>query len=182
MIRGVSRYAVYLVEKKKFLTGVNRTGVSDDSRYLYLPGTSMATPLVAGCCVAVRECLLKNGYKDEVDSIKTPTASLIKTLIINGAVPIAGQYMADHVRKETNPHSGFGRVNVVETIAMIGPNKAFTGYGISVINEITEEPFVIQIPVPPSDNSLTLKLTMAYAHLPGASLCNDLNLVVVAGD
>ncbi|KAK5624866.1 hypothetical protein RRF57_000582 [Xylaria bambusicola] len=77
--------------KKKFLSSVDKTGVSDDSQYMYLSGTSMATPLVAGCCAAVRECLLKNGYREEDNGVINPTASLIKALIINGAVPISGQ-------------------------------------------------------------------------------------------
>ncbi|KAJ4167448.1 hypothetical protein NW754_011263 [Fusarium falciforme] len=170
--------------KKRFLGGVDRTGVSDDSRYLYLSGTSMATPLVAGCCAAVRECLLKNGYTDEANGVTNPTASLIKALIINGAVPVAGQYVPVHIGQGPNPHSGFGRVNIANTIAMIEPDISSSGYGISVIDEETEEPFVAQIPIPPpsGDSGQTLKLTMTYADLPGASLSNDLNLVVVAGD
>ncbi|KAM0425406.1 hypothetical protein ACHAPT_009463 [Fusarium lateritium] len=170
--------------KKKFLSGVDRTGISDDSRYLYLSGTSMATPLVAGCCAAIRECLLKNGYTDEANGVTNPTASLIKALVINGAVPVAGQYVPVHIGQGPNPHSGFGRVNIANTIAMIEPDITSSGYGTGVIDEETEEPFVTEIPIPSSsgDGGLTFKLTMAYADLPGASLSNDLNLVVAAGD
>lgn len=169
--------------KKRFLSGVDRSGVSDDSQYMYLSGTSMATPLVAGCCAAVRECLSKNGYKDETNGVTNPTASLIKALIINGAVSIAGQYMPNDLGEGPNPHSGFGRVNVANTIATIEPNDTISGYGVGAIDEQTEEPFATQIPIPESDvNSLTLKLTMAYADLPGAALSNDINLVVIAGD
>ncbi|KAI0904327.1 subtilisin-like protease [Ustulina deusta] len=168
--------------KKKFLSSVDRTGVSDDGQYMYLSGTSMATPLVAGCCAAIRECLLKNGYKDEENGVINPTASLTKALIINGAVPVSGQYIPDEFGQGPNPHSGFGRVNVANSIAMIEPSDAFSGYGVGVINEETEEPFITQILVPSSNKSLILKLTMTYADLPGAALSNDLNLIVVAGD
>ncbi|KAH7153629.1 subtilisin-like protease [Dactylonectria macrodidyma] len=170
--------------KKKFLSGIDRTGVSDDSRYLYLSGTSMATPLVAGCCAAVRECLLKNGYTDETNGITNPTASLIKALIINGATPVKGQYVPVHIAEGPNPHSGFGRVNIANTIEMVEPHITSSGYGIGAIDGETEEPFEADIPVPLSSDGhgLTLKLTMAYADLPGASLSNDLNLVVVLGD
>lgn len=168
--------------KKKFVSGVDKTGVSDDTRYMYLSGTSMATPLVAGCCAAIRECLLKNGYTDEENGVINPTASLVKALILNGAVPVTGQYMPDEISVEPNPHSGFGRVNVADSIAMIEPDEKSSGYGIGAIDEETEEPFITKIPVPKGDgNGRTLKVTMAYADLPGGALSNDLNLVVISG-
>ncbi|QPG93469.1 hypothetical protein C2857_000064 [Epichloe festucae Fl1] len=162
-------------------SGVDRTGVSSDNRYLYLSGTSMATPLVAGCCAAIRESLLNNGYTDETDGITNPTAALVKALLINGAVPVSGHYMPSHISQEPNPHSGFGRVNLAHSIAIVEPSITTSGYGIGVIDEETEEPFEIEIPIPSSGGKdLTFKVTMAYADLPGASLANDLNLVVVA--
>lgn len=167
--------------QKKYLNSVDKTGVSDDGRYLYLSGTSMSTPLVAGCCAVIREALVKNGYNEEEEGIKKPTGSLIKALIINGAVPIKGQYMPDE--HEPNPHSGFGRVNIAATIAMVVPTSDFSGYGVGVINEETEEPFILRISIPSSDDNIwAFKVTMTYADLPGAALSNDLNLMVIAGE
>jgi hypothetical protein len=87
---------------------------------------------------------------------------------------------------------------------MIEPKvQGMGGYGVGSIDEETEEPFVVRIPVPSlaslssamgggSDGNnnnnnagkkgLTFKVTMAYADLPGASLANDVNLVVLSGD
>ncbi|KAK5624865.1 hypothetical protein RRF57_000581 [Xylaria bambusicola] len=90
--------------------------------------------------------------------------------------------MPDEFGEGPNPHSGFGRVNVANSIAMVEPSDPFSGYGVGVIDEETEEPFIIQILVPSSSHSLTLKVTMVYADLPGAALSNDLNLIVVVGD
>ncbi|CAN9207621.1 unnamed protein product [Alternaria alternata] len=139
------------------------------------------TPLVSGCCAVVRQALYNAGYEDVqevinpldkavtelfseqlgpyVPTIKNnPTASLIKALLINGAVPIRGQYMPEYLPKELpeglpNPHSGFEQ-----------------GWTCDTIDEEKGKAFL----------TLTLKVTMAYADLPGAALANDLNLVVVS--
>ncbi|KAL8387059.1 hypothetical protein RB595_010187 [Gaeumannomyces hyphopodioides] len=177
-------------QDRRVASSVDRTGVSGDDRFEFLSGTSMATPLVARCCAVVRKALLAHGYLD-LDpgaAVANPTGSLVKALIINGAVPIAGTYVPDDLGHGPNPHSGFGRVNIADTLAMIEPTTSgMGGYGIGSISEETEEPFTARIPVPtpatPGEGrSLTFKVTLAYADLPGSSLANDLNLVVVSAD
>jgi serine protease AprX len=39
----------------------NRDGISEDETWMYCSGTSMATPLVAGCCAVIRGALEDNG-------------------------------------------------------------------------------------------------------------------------
>ncbi|USP74613.1 hypothetical protein yc1106_01887 [Curvularia clavata] len=204
---------------KKYQTSVDKTGVSGDTRYMYLSGTSMATPLVSGCCAVVRQALYDAGYADvqeeinlqqnavmEADSEKrsqhvletrhNPTASLIKALLINGAVPIRGQYMPEYLPKELpeglpNPHSGFGRVNIAATLANIKQTD-YSGWTCNTVHEEEEKAFFMLLSVPLPQNIAegdyhkpeargvkTLKVTMAYTDLPGAALANDLNLVVV---
>ncbi|OAP62346.1 hypothetical protein AYL99_04549 [Fonsecaea erecta] len=164
---------------QKFDDEVKVMGVSGDDRYMYLSGTSMATPLVAGCCAVLREALQAHGYQDEQNGVKNPTGSLIKALLINGAVPIKGQYMPREVGDEPNPHSGFGRVDVPTSV--VDPADKTSGYEIGAIDEENEEPFKFSIAVPPQTAGQTLKVTLVYADVAGAALANDLNLVAIAG-
>jgi serine protease AprX len=169
---------------------VGAFGAVSDPRYWYLAGTSMATPLIAGCCAVLRETLLANGYQDTTNGVKNPTGSLVKALLINGAIPIKGQYMPKEVGEEPNPHSGFGRVNLAGSV--VAPGDKFCGYGTGVMDD-DQAPFSISIPVPegtPTPHQkplggtagLSLKVTLVYADFSGKRLSNDLNLAVVAGN
>ncbi|KAK3321813.1 putative subtilisin, partial [Apodospora peruviana] len=180
---------------KLYTASVDQVGVSDDPGYMYLAGTSMATPLVAGTCALIREALLANGYSDvQPDGrTKNPTGSLVKALLINGAVPIKGQYMPldeSFLRHGgPNPHSGFGRVDLAGSLPN-KPNDPYSGYDIGVADEDNEDSLAhVEIPIPDDheksssigDKGLTFKITLVYADLPGGELQNDLNLLVIIG-
>ncbi|KAF5127368.1 Serine protease/ABC transporter B family protein tagC [Metarhizium anisopliae] len=53
-------------------------GETDDDEWMFCSGTSMAAPLVSGCCAVLREALQSKKMAD-------PSAALIKALLINGA-------------------------------------------------------------------------------------------------
>ncbi|CAO2655169.1 Nn.00g102330.m01.CDS01 [Neocucurbitaria sp. VM-36] len=169
-------------QNKKYLATVNQAGASGDAKYMYLSVTSMATPLVAGTCAVLREALLANGHQDETNGVKNPTGSLIKALLINGAAAVNGQYMPEDISDEPNPHSGFGRVDLMRSLPEL--NDPFSGYGIGAADEDDEASFMVQISVPEPkayDGKWSFKVTLAYADLPGGQLQNDLNLIVVSG-
>ncbi len=71
------------------------------SGYFFDSGTSMATPLVAGCAAVLRETLVKNGTPK-------PSAALIKALLINGADELFGQYIPSEAGPSPNNNSGWG--------------------------------------------------------------------------
>ncbi|RKK80163.1 hypothetical protein BFJ68_g16703 [Fusarium oxysporum] len=163
-------------------------GISDDGAWMFETGTSMATPLVAGCCAVLRETQVKNGNP-------FPSAALIKALLINGAVDITGQYTGDESGDLPSISAGFGRVNLNNSVILPGMNpNAGSGEGPPLKQG---EEWGITITVPEEnrqDDGLeegttsavhphhpTLKVTMVYSDFPGAMLQNDLNLVVQKG-
>ena len=84
-------------------------GFHSNEDYLYMGGTSMSTPLVAGSAALIREFFQNHGH--------IPSAAMIKSLLVNGAVNISpGQYPTGSTRRSPNqlPNNviGWGRVNV----------------------------------------------------------------------
>jgi serine protease AprX len=148
-------------------------GVSKDPEWMFLSGTSMATPLVAGCVAVLRESLVKNGKEK-------PSAALIKALLINGADGLKGQYTPSEAGMAPNPNSGFGRVNVANSIVIPGQTKN-AGFGEGgPIRQGEEQSFTIQIPIDEESKPKTLKITLVWSDPAHAKLQNDLDLIVFA--
>ncbi|MBI2865598.1 MAG: S8 family serine peptidase [Chloroflexi bacterium] len=88
---------------------------SGNSHYVYMGGTSMATPLTAGAATIVREWLTR------IRSVANPSGALLKALLLNGAVDMTpGQYGTGSAREipavRPNSVEGYGRVDLVQTI------------------------------------------------------------------
>jgi subtilisin family serine protease len=160
-------------------------GRSSDPLYFFDSGTSMATPLVAGCVAVLRETLVKNGTPN-------PSAALVKALLINGAVELVGQYSPSEAGPSFNISSGFGRVNLLGSVIVPDsrPNAGF-GEGGPLDEEQANE-FTIDIPAQPPGTDgaanagtagrASLKITLVWSDPPGATLQNDLDLIVQAAD
>jgi len=156
-----------------------RNGSSNDSDWLFMSGTSMATPLVAGCAALIRESLQEHGKQQ-------PSAALVKALLINGAVNYSSPYGPGF-----DAQQGFGRVDIDRSIAMI-KHSAFVEGGSKLeatkcdvpalrLIPVTDSRWTSPaIPVPSGRNKLVVTLT--YPDEPGALLQNDVNLIVRAGD
>jgi subtilisin family serine protease len=86
-----------------------------DAHYIYMGGTSMATPLTAGAAALIRERYVQAGQS-------SPSAALVKGTLINGAEDISpGQYPIGPCQEvpDRTPNfvSGWGRVNVARAVA-----------------------------------------------------------------
>lgn len=146
-------------------------GTSNDPDYFFDDGTSMATPLVAGCCAVLRETLVKN-------EVPNPSAALIKALLINGAQPITGQYHPSETGPSPNPASGWGRVNLAASVIIPGAS-AEAGFGEGgPLRQGENSEGTIRI----TGGGRTLKFTLVWADPPGAQLQNDLDLIMTAAD
>ena len=169
----------------------NVFGVSTDPLFFFDSGTSMATPLVAGCATVLRQTLVQNGFA-------APSGALIKGLLINGAVALAGQYNPTEAGASPNNNSGWGRVDLAGSVIIPGPGDPDGGFGDGdPLQEGEEGGITVTIPErgkpkragdggaepePAGPGSATLKVTLVWSDPPGAQLQNDLDLIVIASD
>ena len=140
---------------------------SADPLYYFNGGTSMATPLVAGCTALVRE------YLAAEHQLPTPSAALVKAMLINGAQDVTGQYVASEAGSIPNNAEGFGRVDMAATFSA----------AVQLRDEATaldtgdQEATTVTVTA-----GASLKVTLVWTDRPGATLQNDLDLIVLAAN
>jgi len=140
---------------------------SADPLYFFIGGTSMATPLVAGCAAVVRQ------YLAAQRQITTPSAALVKAMLINGAQDVVGQYVPSEAGGIPNNAEGFGRVDMAATLSE----------SIQLRDEATaldagdEETTTVTV-----GEGASLKVTLVWTDRPGSTLQNDLDLIVRTAD
>lgn len=145
-------------------------GLSDDPLYLFEGGTSMATPLVSGCAAVVREYLERN-------EAKTPSAALVKALIVNGAEALRGQYTPSETGIVPNNHQGFGRVNVARSVDVDSGSRLLHFWDENrALDTGDEDVFKVTL----VEHAKSLKVTLVWTDPAGDTLQNDLDLVVIA--
>jgi serine protease AprX len=151
----------------------NSWGVYDDN-YLYMGGTSMATPLTAGAMAVVRQMLVQ---KLGTESI---SAALMKATISNTAEDLfPGQFGFRSSGQEQptarpNNHQGWGRVNLEN---LSGANLTALDQRVGLK---TGEAYSTKV----MKGANSLKITLAYTDAPASAnaaktLVNNLDLVVV---
>jgi hypothetical protein len=97
-------------------------GAHSNPNYAFQGGTSMATPLTAGAAAVVREWLIRD------KGIPTPSAALMKSVLINGAADMSpGQYgtgsSLEIPSRRPNNVTGWGRVDLREALDPPAPRS-----------------------------------------------------------
>ncbi|MBN1977188.1 MAG: S8 family serine peptidase [Anaerolineae bacterium] len=154
-----------------------------DANYMYMGGTSMATPLVAGTSAVERE------YFVNLETY-APTGALLKATLANGATDIyPGQYGTGGTQEiaTTRPsqQAGWGRVNLEDSLFPGGSRETWywdnSSDITSSLNSLsTGETATYTLEVTASD---PLSITLGWTDYPGTSaaaggLVNDLDLKV----
>lgn len=162
----------YILSTRSRATKSEGWGLSGDPLYMFEGGTSMATPLVAGSVAVIREFLLLKHKK------VSPSAALLKALVINGAHFLAGQYVPSEAGAPPNNSQGFGRVDVRAVVGPYGAHESIQFFDEDKALDTGEsQNFSMAVPA----NAKALKATLVWTDPPGEGLQSDLDLVVKIG-
>ena len=150
------------------------------SAYCWSGGTSMATPLVAGAAVLVRQYLIEQ--REHVAPGRKPSGALIKAILVNGATAMAGQFPGE-VPTGANPVTGFGRINLTQSI--ISPPLGRPHFADDADDAVTTGE-IRGYQIHNVDTNVPLKVTLAWTDAPAPTgiggLENQLYLQLVSPD
>jgi serine protease AprX len=138
--------------------------------YMYMGGTSMATPLVAGCAALVRQYLREKHQP----SIPDPSAALVKAILVHSAQYINYRHAHPSSAPWADNEQGWGRVDLQKVLNPTTPTQSIF---IDEANGlITGKKHEHKIKI--TDALVPLKVTLVYTDYPGEDLINNLNLIV----
>lgn len=165
----VSPGCTILSTKSRLVDPTSQWGDSPDpDNYMFDAGTSMATPLVAGCAAVVRE-----SFRTRQNLV--PSAALVKAMLINGAVSLQGQYDPRELSGIPNGSEGFGLVNLAASLAPVAGDTSIAYWDEGPALDVGDEkPHQFTV----GQDQKSLKVTLVWTDPPGEALQNDLDLIV----
>ncbi len=142
-------------------------------KYAFMGGTSMAAPIVSGFAALVREYLVK-------ERSHTPSAALLKAIIINGARQLGGaDALADH-NFTPNFHQGFGCIDMLSTLPTpIQPDLKLEFLDTWKTSEQFNSTGQRSLYSFKAEEGLPLQLCLTWTDPPGRGLQNNLNLILL---
>jgi hypothetical protein len=163
----------------------NRFVPGTNNMYMFGTGTSMAAPQISGCCA-----LLTEWWKKRTNG-KIPSLALLKALLINSAVDLAGGptgrsdgSVIDHI---PNNDQGWGLVNLKRILQKTSENNNNSNKESKIISD-QKNPFTSSgqehsIQVRLIDKNNEMRITLVWTDAPGAPnaspvLVNDLDLEI----
>jgi serine protease AprX len=143
--------------------------------YMFMGGTSMATPLVAGCAVLVRQ------YLRQHEDISNPSAALLKAALIHSAQYFKYRFAHPSSSAPADNEQGWGRVTLNRLLSPAAPTKVIFHDESAGLSTGDEGIFKVEI----TDSSVPFKVTLVYSDYPSdistdGALVNNLNLMVFA--
>lgn len=147
----------------------------NNRQYAFMGGTSMSAPIVTGFAVLVRQ------YLRTEKKCASPSAALLKAIIINSTRKLNGaDSLADHDYLP-NFHQGFGCVDMLNIL----PSKKSEGLKLNFLDTwqqkdlqftATGQRFLFRFDL---NEGLPLKLCLCWTDPPGRGLQNNLNLLLM---
>jgi Subtilase family/PA domain len=150
-------------------------------------GTSMATPVVAGSAILVRQYFMEGFYPSGASNSQDgfePTSALVKAVLISGAATLSGYEADTGLPIDPTPsfRQGFGRVFLGNSLFI--QNNPYSPKNLALLDNVPiNTGDVHQYCITAGGGPLTV--TLVWTDYPGepsaaVSLVNDLDLVVRA--
>ncbi|MBE9031833.1 S8 family serine peptidase [filamentous cyanobacterium LEGE 11480] len=143
---------------REILWGDLAAGDALRDKYCWSGGTSMSTPLVAGAAAVIRQYLIEQ--REHYQPNVKPSAALIKALLLNGAIPMAGQYANEIPSSQQNSVCGFGRANITNSLLQ-------QAWFDDELESAVETGEIRIYKVQPIDNTQPMKITLVWTDAPG---------------
>jgi serine protease AprX len=134
--------------------------------YMFMGGTSMATPLVSGCAALVRQHLRQSA------GLANPSAALLKAAMIHSAAYIHYRYARADSKPWADNEQGWGRVALRNLLNPAPPTNVLFLDEVDGVSPNEQRSFDLEV----ADGSVPLRITLAYTDFPGRDLINNLNL------